>query len=285
MFGHNKIYTPKSYNDLSPNTLKVTSIFYTLQGEGPYSGQPAVFVRLTGCNLQCSFCDTYFDSGDNLTFNEIFEKIRLLIIDFYEKRNYELPYTFHDFDYNKPLLVLTGGEPLLQENVTSFIGQAFYKGYKVQIESNGTIERKVDIAHLVISPKINEKINRYVKPNPNMLERANTLKFVISKTMEGYKDIPDWAIKWYKDTGYHNPNVISRKLYVSPMNMYINKPVKIGEDGTLEQRSETDERISFWTPNLLDLKANQENHEYAAEIAMKYGVFLSLQSHLYASLP
>src|SRR5271157_5894244 len=56
MFGHNKVMVPKNYSAEPAASLKITSIFYTLQGEGPFSGTPCCFIRLTGCNLTCSFC-------------------------------------------------------------------------------------------------------------------------------------------------------------------------------------------------------------------------------------
>ena len=67
MFGHNKIVGQKFFRE-SPEAregkLLVTSIFHTIQGEGPFAGQPAVFVRLAHCNLNCPWCDTFFDRGD-----------------------------------------------------------------------------------------------------------------------------------------------------------------------------------------------------------------------------
>lgn len=76
----------------------VHSIFYTIQGEGPYAGQPAIFVRLTGCNLRCYFCDTEFDSvATPMTSGELMARVLHMARD-------------HDCR----LVVLTGGEPLLQ---------------------------------------------------------------------------------------------------------------------------------------------------------------------------
>jgi organic radical activating enzyme len=96
--------------------------------------------------------------------------------------------------------------------------------------------------------------------------------------MEGYTDIPEFALEW-KEQFPH------RHLFVSPMNMYLKAPEKVGDNANIKMRSQVDERISFWTPNLLDPVQNQRNHEYAAYIAMKHDARLSLQTHLYASLP
>jgi len=273
MFGHNKVFVPKSYRDDPAETLRVTSIFYTLQGEGKFSGTPCCFVRLMGCNLTCSFCDTYFDAGDQLSYHAIFEKIEAARTQFFESRG-----IVGSLRPNGFLLVITGGEPTNQANLTGFLNSAHNRGYSTQIESNGTIEREIHPdTCLCISPKINESIGKYVKLNEKMLERADFLKFVISKDMEGYQTVPDFALSWKARTG--------RPIYVSPMNCYSTQPVKLGADGTLEGRSEVDERISFWTPGLLDMQKNQANHEYAAELALFHDLRLSLQTHLMASLP
>ena len=71
MFGTNAIIGKKYFKETPVDSLFVTSMFFTLQGEGPYAGLPAVFIRLTKCNLTCSFCDTFFDDGEWMTFEQI----------------------------------------------------------------------------------------------------------------------------------------------------------------------------------------------------------------------
>jgi 7-carboxy-7-deazaguanine synthase len=275
MFGKNSIKSEKYFKDAPESTLTLTSKFLTLQGEAWYSGVVAYFLRLSYCNLACSFCDTYFDAGDEFTFPEIFEAVNKDVAKFYEDKHLAVPSSVR----NSLLLVITGGEPLLQKNLTEFLYQAHSKGFRCQIESNGIVHRLIPPeTHLVLSPKLNERITKYILPNRENLARADTLKFVISENMPGYTDIPDFALRWYEE----HPD---RNLYVSPMNMYISQPVKVGNNADIDARSEVDERISFWTPNLMDPVQNQKNHEYAAFIAMKHGARLSLQTHLYASLP
>ena len=82
MFGKNEIVGKKYFDDAG-DKLFVTSIFYTLQGEGPYRGEPAVFVRLAKCNLACTFCDTYFDGGDWLTFEQLDQRIETAVNDYF----------------------------------------------------------------------------------------------------------------------------------------------------------------------------------------------------------
>ena len=81
-----------------------------------------------------------------------------------------------------------------------------------------------------------------------------------------------------------------KEIYVSPMNIYKKEPQKAKEmrasnqEITIEHRSTVDEVISFWEEGLLDMKANQRNHEYAADFCMKYGFIFQVQIHLLASL-
>lgn len=290
MFGMNQRVGKSHFKEFKDDELLVTSKFYTLQGEGPYRGMPAYFIRLTYCNLQCHFCDTYFDSGDKLNFNSILKQAQLDIWDFYSKRNMKVP----DWVLKTPskvVLVITGGEPSLQKNLGNFLSWSNRVFYKSQIESNGIILANVpDETTYVVSPKCAEKNGvsiKYFKPNPKVLERADCLKFVMSapesKKYSPYSEVPDWAHEWTKKTG--------KAIFVSPMNIYKKEPQKAKElrsnkkDITIEERSTVDEVISFWEPDLLDMKANQRNHEYTAEYAMKYGFILNLQTHLYASLP
>lgn len=224
-------------------------------------------------NIVVHNCDTYFDSGDTLTYDQIYDKMVDAVHEFFDSKG--LPYVMPN------LAVITGGEPTLQfNNLDPFCVYLMNKGIEVQIESNGVLYRDfAPLVHVVCSPKINEKTGKYIAPKPDMLERIDTLKFVVSAEVDSpYHDIPEFARNW----AISYPH---RSVYVSPMNMYINEPQKIGNNGTLEMRSEVDERISFWTPNLLDPVQNQANHEHAAFLAMKHGCKLNLQTHLYSSLP
>lgn len=304
MFGMNKIVGRNHFKDTPKDTLTVTSRFYTLQGEGPFRGFPAYFIRLTYCNLNCSFCDTFFDDGDVLTFDEIFEQIDVDIKNFYDERHMIMP-AWATGTNRRIVLVVTGGEPSLQLNLNAFLKRANEIFYHTQIESNGVLsltsysntENRTtyvlpfpDKTTLVISPKCLEKngeVIKYLKPNINAIRRADCLKFVMSapedEKFSPYSEVPEWAHQWAMDTG--------KEIYVSPMNIYKKEPQKAKEmrasnqEITIEERSTIDEVISFWEPELLDLKANQRNHEYTAEYAMKYGFILNLQIHLFASLP
>ena len=101
-------------------TMKICEIFYSIQGESTFSGFPCIFVRTSGCNLRCTYCDTKFayEEGSEMTVNEIIERIK---------------------QYNCRMLEITGGEPLLQEDVYKLIERALKKKYKVLLETNGSL--------------------------------------------------------------------------------------------------------------------------------------------------
>ena len=291
MFGKNEIVGQKYFKEAPDDQLFVTSMFMTLQGEGPYRGEPAFFIRLAKCNLACSFCDTFFDDGDWLTFDEIERRVEATIEDFYRDQNMDRPvWTKHNGSSKKKMvLVMTGGEPTLQKNLGPFLDKMSTIFNHTQIESNGIVYQPSipSSTTIVISPKCTEKdgvATRYIKPNLDNLRVASCLKFVMSADPTSpYSDIPDWAHQWASETG--------KPVFISPMNVYNDEPRKSKElrnSGKnrieIEERSTVDEVISFWEEGLLDMGENQKNHEYAAKFCVKHGYILNLQIHLYASL-
>lgn len=294
MFGTNEIIGKKYFKDAPKNSLFVTSMFFTLQGEGPYAGQPALFIRLAKCNLDCSFCDTFFDDGDWMTFEQIETKIHNTICGYF---NNEKGIAAPDWALNKTrigklypniVLVMTGGEPLLQENISAFMQYQQKMYFKaVQVESNGIPDTVVpEGVTLVCSPKCMEKDGKAVKyyaPSKTILDRADCLKFVMSADTESpYNNVPQWAHDWKVKTG--------KDIYCSPMNIYNSFPQKIkllrAEKGeiTMAERSTVDEIISWWEPGLLDMEKNESNHKYVGQYCMQHGFKMQMQIHLFASL-
>ena len=102
-------------------TLLVNEIFYSIQGESTHSGRPCIFVRLTGCNLRCSYCDTRYayEQGAKMELTEIVSRIA---------------------DYKCPLVEITGGEPLLQSKTPTLIYKLLENGYEVLMETNGSLD-------------------------------------------------------------------------------------------------------------------------------------------------
>lgn len=121
-------------NTESGVTLQVHSIFHTIQGEGPFAGERAVFVRLAGCNLRCPGCDTEYTNGSrSMHFQDVAGEVQ----SFYP----------HDRTPVRPLVVITGGEPFRQ-NITPFVKRLVSCGYRVQIETNGSIAPTNDFMEL-----------------------------------------------------------------------------------------------------------------------------------------
>jgi 7-carboxy-7-deazaguanine synthase len=106
--------------------MYITEIFKSIQGEGSRAGQPCIFVRLTGCNLRCVWCDTAyaFQGGQKMSVEDVLERVELL-----NKRA--------DGQRGVPLVELTGGEPLLQEEIYSLAERLLAVGYTVMVETSG----------------------------------------------------------------------------------------------------------------------------------------------------
>lgn len=114
--------------------MRINEIFYSLQGEGHFSGKPAVFIRLAGCNLKCAFCDTQHEAATEMTDEEI---------------------VAHIGQWPARHVVVTGGEPSLQLT-DKFVDLLHRHGYFVQTETNGTIRMPGNVDWITCSPKTPE---------------------------------------------------------------------------------------------------------------------------------
>ena len=116
--------------------IKVSEIFTSFQGEGPYIGTPATFLRLYGCNLNCPWCDTDISTYEMLSVDDVAEILM----------------TQMEFN-NINLLVITGGEPTLQMEEIKRLIKELPEGIKIQLETNGSIFEYLPEVEYVISPK------------------------------------------------------------------------------------------------------------------------------------
>ena len=116
--------------------IKVSEIFTSFQGEGPYVGVPATFLRLYGCNLNCQWCDTDISTYEMLSVDDVAEILM----------------TQMEFN-NINLLVITGGEPTLQMEEIKRLIKELPEGIKIQLETNGSIFEYLPEIEYVISPK------------------------------------------------------------------------------------------------------------------------------------
>ena len=145
--------------------MKISEIFYSLQGEGARTGEPSIFIRLTGCDLACGFCDTEFESGKEMSTAEIIN---------YVSR------------WPCKWIVWTGGEPTLR--LTSETVAEFNKlGYKQAIETNGNNPTPTGLEWIACSPKVAEHVLKR-----NFPEGLDELRYVRHSGQQG---IPKPSIK------------------------------------------------------------------------------------------
>lgn len=154
--------------------LKVKEIFRSIQGEGPFMGRPAIFIRLSGCNLSCSFCDEHHDTGALMDITDIMSTVNSIKTTFPLIR----------------LVVITGGEPFLQP-FGPLVKALRAEEFVVQIETNGTVYQEdfpYEDVVIVCSPKTD--INR------DLLPQIHSLKFLIAEGQE-INPCPDPGLVWY----------------------------------------------------------------------------------------
>lgn len=180
--------------------LDVHSIFHTIQGEGPFCGHPAVFIRLAGCNLQCPGCDTEYTQGRRrMMYYQILDEV-------VKQRGAA----------KTNLIVITGGEPFRQLEVVNLINWLIdLKGFKVQIETNGTMQIPLELHHeavVVCSPKA-------AKIHPSVATRANAFKYVLqSGNMREEDGLPLQALMHRATPYIARPPVHYRgPIYLQPM--------------------------------------------------------------------
>ena len=153
--------------------LKVNEIFKSIQGEGSFVGKLCSFVRLTGCNLRCSYCDTKYayKKGDDLSIEEITQRVKTL---------------------GQNLVEITGGEPLLQKETTELIDSLIKQKHIVLIETNGTISIKNINQHAIIILDLkcpgSKMSDHTLWKNIEYLRKKDEVKFVI-----GDRKDYDWA--------------------------------------------------------------------------------------------
>lgn len=162
------------------NQLRINEIFHSIQGESTYAGLPCVFVRLTYCNLRCTYCDTEyaFFEGDWCSFNDIISEVK---------------------KYNCKLVEITGGEPLLQENVLPLMSRLCDEGFNVLIETGGhmsieDIDKRVKRIMDIKCPSSGESAKMYW-PNMDQLNKNDQVKFVIENS-EDYQFTKDIIAKY-----------------------------------------------------------------------------------------
>lgn len=180
--------------------LSVHSIFRTIQGEGPFTGYPAIFVRLWGCNLQCPGCDTEYSSKrTEFGPKELLQQIR--------DQNVFAPMP--------KLVVITGGEPFRQ-NISPFVGELLNFGLMVQVETNGTLPPPPGFPIAGVTTVVSPKAGSV---HPVIAELANAYKYVMShKSVHPADGLPKIVL----GLGVHESKVVARptrkgvRVYLQP---------------------------------------------------------------------
>jgi 7-carboxy-7-deazaguanine synthase len=248
------------YRNLPSDTVLVSKIFATIQGEGPLAGTPAVFVRMAGCNLgtkeSCPFCDTQFflSQGRVMTIRKVIEEAE-------QCRG------------KARLMVLTGGEPLMQPHIHRFVAEVLgqMNFYYVQVETNGYFwnnelnELKRDCESdenffIVVSPKVNQ---RGIYPDLPENMPVDCLKVLVdADPASPYHKLPEYA-----------KHIGSRRTWISPIMHYRKAPDPMNE------------RVCFLDPDTpLDVERCRQNIAYASELAQQLRYRLSLQTHLFTGV-
>ena len=172
--------------------LKINEIYHSIQGESSFTGLPCIFIRLTYCNLRCSYCDSEytFYEGTDMSIDEILNKIK---------------------NYSCKLVEVTGGEPLVQKGCIDLLQKLVDLDYKVLLETSGSLTIK-DVPKEVINiidfkcPSSNMK-KKNLWENVNYLKLDDEVKFVI-----GNREDYDWAKNKIKK--YNLTNIC--KILMSP---------------------------------------------------------------------
>lgn len=146
-----------------PHILKITEIFSSVQGEGLRQGEPTIFIRLSGCNLKCSFCDTKYtwEGSQQYSVDQVLEEVR--------KIRQSFPAQW---------ICITGGEPLLQD-IDGLTKALKKEGLKIQVETNATLYRTLPVDWYSISPKPDRYTFR-----PEYREKAKEVKIIITKNLD-----------------------------------------------------------------------------------------------------
>ena len=146
-------------------SLKINEIFYSIQGEGSYALYPCVFVRLSGCNLRCTWCDTTYSfyEGGQQTLAQIMDKIS---------------------EFKSNIVEVTGGEPLLQKNVYSLFDVLRAAGKRVLVETSGSIriDKVPEFVHIVLDMKAPDsgEAEKNCYENLQIMKESDDLKIVVA---------------------------------------------------------------------------------------------------------
>lgn len=254
MFGTN-LLLPR-VRDLadSAGTYWVQEVFPTLQGEGPFAGEPAIFVRMAGCNLRCHFCDTDFESS-------VWHPTPLELMLAIEKAHEAAP--------GARLVVFTGGEPLRQP-LAAIMRMVSDAGYRVQVETAGAIWDDSISGYSGIAWVCSPKTGKVHK---KIAEVCNDYKYIVRALDADPSDgLPVWSTQ-NRDERQH----VYRPSIMATANIWI-------------QPCEEYSHVVGWKnymkySHTVDAAMTKANVKHAIALCLKYGYRLSYQLHKVLGLP
>ena len=176
--------------------MKISELFFSIQGEGELTGIPSVFVRTSGCNLRCRWCDTKYSSwtpeGENVDIEELVEKV---------------------CSYPARHVVITGGEPMIAKDIKEFVDLLKQSGKHITIETAGTIAPngiQCDLAS--ISPKLSDSTPEKGEISEEWIERHDSTRI-------DYNILNDWIDSYEFQLKF----VVSRKEEINEVKCIIDK--------------------------------------------------------------
>ena len=170
---------PTAFRELGSRELLINEFFLSIQGESSHAGRPCFFIRLAGCHLRCSYCDTEY---------AFYEGFKTTVEDCLERAE----------EASCPLVEVTGGEPLLQKSVFALLTELCDRGFEVLVETSGSVNlRRVDprvrkIVDVKTPSSAMEKYN--VKKLEEQVGPGDELKIVVSD-----RDDYEWARQWLEE--------------------------------------------------------------------------------------
>ncbi len=207
--------------------LKVNEIFHSIQGESSRAGEPCVFIRLTGCNLRCSYCDTEyaFYEGSDKSIDEILNEVKI---------------------YNCNLVEVTGGEPLLQDECFELLNRLCTLGFEVMLETGGSlpVDKVDDRVKIILDMKCPSSgmVKKNLYANLKWLKPADEVKFVI-----GSREDYEWSRTIVEEYGLAG----NQTVLFSPVFGAV-EPVRLAEwilEDRLKVRFQLQMHKYIWDPN------------------------------------
>lgn len=250
---------PPEGRAIDSSHLEIIEVFNTIQGEGPHSGLPAVFLRLAGCNIKCPFCDTQYTEGrQSLSLEVVLSKLYDALAEF----------------RCKPILVITGGEPLRQGPALWNLIQLMHEGMftKIQVETNGTIAW------------VYEELDT-LKALPLVLLVEAGVDVVVSPKAS----VDDWFAVVSTPIGPSNKSIVTWKYVLSAGKVadYDGLPTSVLGRGMPPHRPVgyfTADQVYIQPADMKDEVTNESNLRQCVESSLKYGYRLSVQVHKIAGL-